>query len=90
MEKQMEVSGDFPRFALVGYPLRGIHTGAQMERLIELVDAFFARHGIECPAGDRQLARPNSDQATRPAAPTLTTALPQHDYRKGSQADPTP
>jgi len=61
-----------------------------MERLIELVDAFFARHGIECPAGDRQLARPNSDQATRPAAPTLTTALPQHDYRKGSQADPTP
>ncbi len=61
-----------------------------MEGLIELVDAFLARHGIECPTGNLQLARPNSDQATRPAVPTLTTALPQHDYRKGSQADPAP
>ena len=61
-----------------------------MEALIELVDAFFARHGIECPTGDRQLARPNSDPATPPAEPTLTTTLPQHSYRKGSQADPAP
>jgi hypothetical protein len=48
-----------------------------MEGLIELVDAFFARHGIECPTGDRQLAQPSSDQAIRPAEPTLTTALPK-------------
>ncbi len=61
-----------------------------MEGLIELVDAFFARHGIECPTGKLQLARPNSDQAIRPAEPTLTSALPPHDYRKGSQADPAP
>ena len=61
-----------------------------MESLIEFVDAFFARHGIECPTGDRQVARPNSDPAIRPAEPTLTTALPHHDYRKGSQADPAP
>ncbi len=59
-----------------------------MEGLIALVDAFFARHGIECPTGDRQLARPTSDQATRPAEPALTTALPQHNYRKNSEANP--
>ncbi len=33
-----------------------------MEGLMELVAACFARHGIECPTGDRQLARP----ATQP------------------------
>ena len=49
-----------------------------MEGLIELVDAFFARHGIECPAVDPQLVRPNSAQAIRSVEPTLTTALPQH------------
>jgi hypothetical protein len=59
-----------------------------MEALIEFVDAFFARHGIECPTGDRQLAQPNSAQAIRPAEPTLTSALPQHNYRKSPEADP--
>jgi hypothetical protein len=74
-----------------------------MEDLIELVAASFARHGIECPAGDSQLARPvhaksaqprligtMSAQAVRPAESTLTTALPEHNYRENSQADPTP
>jgi hypothetical protein len=71
-----------------------------MEGLIELVAASFARHGIECPAGNPQLARPElvqtksaqpkPAQAIRPAEPTLTTALPEHNYRKGPQADPAP
>ena len=74
-----------------------------MEGLIELVAASFARHGIECPAGDSQLARPvqtksaqprpietKSAQAVRPAEPTLTTALPEHNSRQSPQADPTP
>ena len=51
-----------------------------MEGLIELVDAFFARRGIECPAGDQQLARPNSDPAIRPAQPTLTTELAKQTW----------
>jgi hypothetical protein len=54
-----------------------------MEDLIELVAASFARHGIESPAGDPQQARPNSVQTVRPAEP-LTTALPEHNYRKSS------
>jgi hypothetical protein len=29
-------------------------------------------------------------QAVRPAEPALTAALPDHNYRKGSQTDPTP
>jgi hypothetical protein len=74
-----------------------------MEGLIELVAASFARHGIECPAGDSQLARPvqtksaqprlietKSAQAVRPAEPTLTTALPEHNFRKSLQGDPAP
>ena len=61
------------------------HIGAPMEDLIELVAASFARHGIETPAGDPQQARPISVQTVRPAEPTLTTALPEHNYRKGSQ-----
>ena len=56
-----------------------------MEDLIELVAASFARHGIETPAGDPQQARPNPLQTVRPAEPTLTTALPEHNYRKSSQ-----
>ena len=68
-----------------------------METLIELVAASFVRHGIECPVGDSQLARPvqprlvetKSAEAVRPAEPTLATALPEHNYRKRSQADPT-
>ena len=76
-----------------------------MEGLIELVASSFARQGIECPVGDSQLARPELVQTTsaqprlvepklaqaiRPAEPTLTTALPGHNYRKSSQADPAP
>ncbi len=64
-----------------------------MEGLIELVAASFARHGIECPAGDSHLARPvptKSAQSVRPAEPLLTTALPDHNYRKTLQADPSP
>jgi hypothetical protein len=76
-----------------------------MESLIELVAASFARHGIECPAGDPQFVwgqpppavqterssavaggHSNSGfataQTTRPAEPN---ALPEHNYRKGSQ-----
>jgi hypothetical protein len=69
-----------------------------MEGLIELVAASFARHGIECPAGDLQLARPaqprlvdtKSAQAMRPTEHNLTTALPDHNYRKSLQGDPAP
>jgi hypothetical protein len=75
-----------------------------MEALIELVAASFARHGIECPAGDSQLARPQSvhtesvptrleakpASAVSPAEPTRTTALPEHNYRQGLQADSAP
>jgi len=64
-----------------------------MEGLIELVAASFARHGIECPAADSQLARPvstKSVQAIRPAEPALTTALPDHNFRKSLQGDPAP
>lgn len=65
-----------------------------MEGLIELVAASFARHGIECPAGDLQLAQaksvqPKQAQAMRPPEPTLTTALPEHNYRTRSKPDPT-
>ncbi len=62
-----------------------------MEGLIEFVDAFFARHGIACPAGDSQFARSNSDQPVRPAEPALTTALPAHNYQESSpgRGEPT-
>jgi hypothetical protein len=61
-----------------------------MEGLIELVAACFARHGIECPTGDRQLARPDSAQVNRPAEPPPATAPPEHHYSKGLQGDPAP
>jgi len=60
-----------------------------MEGLIELVAASFARHGIECPADNFQLARPTA-QAIHPAEPILTTALPEHNFRKSLQGDPAP
>ncbi|MGA8067942.1 MAG: hypothetical protein WBV31_20735 [Terriglobales bacterium] len=59
-----------------------------MEGLIELVAASFARHGIECPAGESQLAGPAQTEpvhATRVAEPM---ALPDHNYGKIPQADP--
>jgi hypothetical protein len=73
-----------------------------MEGLIEHVAASFARHGIECPAADLQLAQPVQTSSAQPrlvetksahavsAEPTRTTALPEHNYRKSSQADPAP
>jgi hypothetical protein len=64
-----------------------------MEALIELVAASFARHGIECPAGDSPLARPvqpkpvetQSAEVVHPADPA--NMLPEHNYRKRSLAD---
>jgi hypothetical protein len=75
-----------------------------MESLIELVAASFARHGIECPAGDSQpvWGRAPSQACvgtaaavSEPAAavspePPLTTTLPEHNYRKSQQGDPAP
>ena len=65
-----------------------------MEGLIELVAASFARHGIECPA-DLELApsisaQPKPAQAARSVEPPFATVLPEHNYRKGPQADPAP
>jgi hypothetical protein len=64
-----------------------------MEDLIELVAASFVRHGIECPVGDTPFARPvqpKSAQAVFPAEPSLTSALPEHNFRKSLQGDPAP
>jgi len=64
-----------------------------MEGLMELVAASFARHGIQCPADDSQLAGPvptQPAQAIRPAEPLLTTSLPDHNFRKSLQGDPAP
>jgi hypothetical protein len=75
-----------------------------MESLIELVAASFARHGIECPAGDSRpvwgRAPSQAGVGTAPAVselavavspePHLTTTLPEHNYRKSSQGDPAP
>jgi len=61
-----------------------------MEGLIELVDASFARHGIDCPAGDSQWARPTQGRTIPAAEPTLTSALPEHNFRKSLQDDPAP
>jgi hypothetical protein len=66
-----------------------------MEKLIELVAASFVRHGIEVPAADSHLAQTKLAQtkpapAVRPAEPTLSTALPEHNFRKSLQGDPAP
>jgi hypothetical protein len=64
-----------------------------MESLKELVAASFARHGIECPAGDSQWVRPTQPKQVQmipPAEPALTAALPEHNYRKRLQGDPAP
>jgi hypothetical protein len=74
-----------------------------MEGLIELVAASFARHGIESPAADSQLVERRASspvqaersslgvaQPARPAEHNLTTALPDHNYRKSLQGDPAP
>ena len=71
--------------------------GAPMDGLIELVAASFARHGIECPVDNSHSARPataTSVQPTpttvRPAEATLTSGLPEHNFRKGQQGDTAP
>jgi hypothetical protein len=69
-----------------------------MEGLFELVAISLARHGIECPAPDSPFAwgmKPAPVQfavseSARPAEPTLTSALPEHNYRKRLQTDPSP
>jgi hypothetical protein len=69
-----------------------------MERMIELVAASLERHGIECPAPDSQFAwgrkpAPIQFAVGEPAhlvEPTLTSALPEHNYRKRLQTDPSP
>jgi hypothetical protein len=66
-----------------------------MERLIELVAASFARHGIECSADDAQLGYPTSGRSTAALfaagpEPGLAGALPEHNYRKIVQVDPFP
>jgi len=54
-----------------------------MEGLIELVDASFLRHGIECPATDSA----QRIQATEKIPPN---ALPENSYRKKPEAGPAP
>ena len=66
-----------------------------MESLIELVAASFARHGIECSADDAELGYPTSGRSTSSLfaagpEPVLARALPEHNYRKIVQADPSP
>ena len=64
-----------------------------MEELIELVAASFARHGIDSPATDSQIAwerPPSPAQAERSSEAIGPTSLPEHNYRKGLQADPAP
>ncbi len=53
-----------------------------MEDLMQLVAASFIRHGIESPARDASPAQPT----TRPTEPILPTELPDHNYRKQSDA----
>jgi hypothetical protein len=67
-----------------------------MEDLIELVAASFARHGIQCPqdspmsssCGDGALPR-QGEAEPRPQT-LFATALPEHNYRKMVQGDPSP
>jgi hypothetical protein len=68
-----------------------------MEDLIELVAASFARHGIAGP-GDSQFVEAEHSRAVAHdgtsespiAQVALTTALPEHNYRKSLQGDPAP
>jgi hypothetical protein len=70
-----------------------------MEDLIELVAASFARHGIQCPqdppiptsssCGDGALPRPGEAEP-RPQTALFAAALPEHNYRKMVQGDPSP
>jgi hypothetical protein len=57
-----------------------------MEGLIELVAASFIRHGIESPPVGDSL----TSQTIRPAEPTLTTGLLEHNRRTIAESDPAP
>jgi hypothetical protein len=57
-----------------------------MEGLIELVAASFIRHGIESPPVGDSL----TSQTIRPAEPTLTTELLEHNRRTIAESDPAP
>jgi hypothetical protein len=76
-----------------------------MEGLMNLVAASFARHGIECPAGDSKadVVMRQADESAAIgratvnsvlAAPTTQApdpiAFPEHNYRKRLQGDPAP
>lgn len=62
-----------------------------MEDLMELVAASFARYGIDCGPKESRLsdsrARPDSIAIDRRE---LAAALPEHNYRKIVQGDPSP
>jgi len=67
-----------------------------MQDLIELVAASFVRHGIAGP-GDSQFVEAEHSRAVAHgtskspiAQVALTTALPEHNYRKSLQGDPAP
>ena|SRR5579862_7765330 len=64
--------------------------GAQMEDLIELVAASFARHGIDCRPTDPQLSTARNLTAVDSRAQEVVAALPEHNYRKIVQGDPSP
>ena len=51
-----------------------------MESLFQLVADSFARHGIESPAPEPPVSQ------VRPAEQTLPTELPDHNYRKKTEA----
>lgn len=55
-----------------------------MEGLIQLVTESFARHGIQCPNGEAQ-----ASELARPAE-ILSTELPEHNFRKRTEADLAP
>ena len=59
-----------------------------MEDLIELVAASFARHGIECPAGDPQLVWGQPPQAKRQLPTLVATLDPLPPSRRALQSQP--
>jgi hypothetical protein len=64
-----------------------------MEDLIELVAASFARHGIDCHPTDPRPAISRDQQTSRVVdmkPSDVGAALPEHNYRKIVQGDPSP
>ena len=45
---------------------------------------------FQATSAQPRLVETISAQAVHPAEPTLTTALPQHNFRKSLQSDPAP